>query len=100
MMRLTTLASVLACAAAQSTLLWNQHEDTAVYTSAGLSLKKGTTPTFATATWLNNPIYVEVCIFFLLSIFFSITFVFLKKEDLGSPPVLLKNPFLYRIVLK
>jgi hypothetical protein len=72
MMRLTTLASVLACAAAQSTLLWNQHEDTAVYTSAGLSLKKGTTPTFATATWLNNPIYVEVCIFFCYQYFFQL----------------------------
>jgi hypothetical protein len=31
-----------------------------VYTSCGLSRKKGTTPTFTAATWLNQPIYVEV----------------------------------------
>lgn len=31
-----------------------------MYTSSGLSRHKGTTPTFTTATWLNNPIYVEV----------------------------------------
>jgi hypothetical protein len=30
-----------------------------VYTSAGLSRHAGTTPTFATATWLNAPIFVE-----------------------------------------
>jgi hypothetical protein len=48
-----------AFAASASTLLWVQHEDTAVYTSAGLSRHAGSTPTFATATWLNSPIYVE-----------------------------------------
>ena len=32
-----------------ATLLWVQHEDTAVYTSSGLSRHPGTTPTFATA---------------------------------------------------
>ena len=35
--------------AAASKLLWVQHEDTAVYTSSGLSRHLGTTPTFATA---------------------------------------------------
>lgn len=59
-MRSLLVASAFAAAAAQSTLLWQQHEDAAVYTSAGLSRHKGTTPTFSTATWLNNPIYVEV----------------------------------------
>lgn len=34
-------------------------EELAVYTSAGLSRHAGTTPTFATATWLNAPIFVE-----------------------------------------
>jgi len=34
-------------------------EATAVYTSSGLSRHDGTTPTFATATWLNNPYFVE-----------------------------------------
>ena len=42
-----------------STLLWRQSEEYAVYTSSGLSRHKGTTPTFATATWLNAPIFVE-----------------------------------------
>lgn len=36
-----------------------QHEDTAVYTSSSLSRHKGTTPTFATATWLNKPEMIE-----------------------------------------
>lgn len=35
--------------AAASKLLWVQHEDTAVYTSSGLSRHLGSTPTFATA---------------------------------------------------
>jgi hypothetical protein len=39
--------------------VWTQNEQYAVYTSAGLSRHKGTTPTFATATWLNNPVMVE-----------------------------------------
>jgi len=41
-------------------LLWQQHEDAAVYTSAGLSLHSGRSPTFSTATWLNQPVFVEV----------------------------------------
>lgn len=62
-MRTFAFAAAAAVAAAQnSVLLWNQHEDTAVYTSAGLSRHQGTTPTFATATWLNQPIYVEVSV--------------------------------------
>jgi len=48
-----------AAALAQPKLLWQQHEDVAVYTSAGLSRHAGTTPTFSTATWLNQPIFVE-----------------------------------------
>jgi hypothetical protein len=35
--------------ASASKLLWVQHEDTAVYTSSGLSRHLGSTPTFATA---------------------------------------------------
>ena len=33
-------------------------EAAAVYTSAGLARHVGTTPTFATATWLNKPFFV------------------------------------------
>ena len=52
----------LAAVAAQpvSKLVWQQNEQYAVYTSAGLSRHKGMSPTFATATWLNSPIMVEV----------------------------------------
>ena len=34
-------------------------ENAAVYTSAGLARHVGSTPTFATATWLNKPFYVR-----------------------------------------
>ena len=55
----STLALAVAVSAQKSTLVWTQSEQYAVYTSAGLSRHKGTTPTFATATWLNNPVMVE-----------------------------------------
>ncbi len=61
---LSTLAIAAAVAAVgaqpSSKLIWQQAEAAAVYTSAGLSRHAGTTPTFSTATWLNQPIYVEV----------------------------------------
>ena len=60
MLRLGLIAASLSFAAAQSVLLWQQHEDAAVYTSAGLSLHSGRSPTFSTATWLNQPVFVEV----------------------------------------
>ena len=47
---------------AASKLLWSQHEDVAIYTSAGLSLHLGTAPTFATSAWFFNnslPPFVE-----------------------------------------
>lgn len=50
----TLAAAVVTTAAAQSTLLWHQAVDTAVYTSAGLSRRAGQTPTFSTAT-VRNP---------------------------------------------
>jgi hypothetical protein len=50
--KLVALASSLAVAAAQtSSLLWEQHDDVAVFTSSSIALQSGTTPTFATATW-------------------------------------------------
>lgn len=59
-MRSFVFAAAVATAAAESVLLWQQHEDASVYTSASLARHSGTTPTFGTATWLNNPIFVEV----------------------------------------
>ena len=53
---------VLLARLAASTLLWAQHEPVAIYTSAGLSLHNGSSPTFATsAWWFNNsqPPFVE-----------------------------------------
>ncbi len=55
-MRFSLIAASLAAASAQSQLVWTQNEAAAVYTSAGLSRHADTTPTFATATWLNNPV--------------------------------------------
>ena len=48
--RALAAAAVRSTAAAQATLLWQQHLDVAVYTSAGLSRRAGLTPTFSTAT--------------------------------------------------
>jgi hypothetical protein len=51
-----------AAASAASKLLWAQHEDVAIFTSAGLSLHHGAAPTFATSAWFYNnsaPPFVE-----------------------------------------
>ena len=45
---------VLLARLAASTLLWAQHEPVAIYTSAGLSLHNGSSPTFATSAWWFN----------------------------------------------
>ncbi len=51
-LRLASLAAAMAVAAAQSsTLLWEQHDDVAVFTSSSIALQKDATPTFGTATW-------------------------------------------------
>lgn len=42
-----------------SKLLWTQNEQYAVYTTAGLNKQPGSTPTFAAATWLNQPVMAE-----------------------------------------
>jgi len=54
-----SFSAVAFAAGPTSTLLWVQNENAAVYTSAGLARHVGSTPTFATATWLNKPFYVE-----------------------------------------
>ena len=41
-------------------LIWQQSETTAIYTSASISRHAGKAPTFATATDLNQPLFVEV----------------------------------------
>lgn len=56
---LLALAAAPAASESSSTMIWNQVEAAAVYTSAGISRHTGTTPTFATSTWLNPPICVE-----------------------------------------
>jgi len=56
---IASLSTAAFAAGPTSTLLWVQNEATAVYTSAGLARHVGRTPTFATATWLNKPFYVE-----------------------------------------
>lgn len=45
---------------AASKLIWQQSEDISIYTSASISRHMGKSPTFATATDLNDPIMVEV----------------------------------------
>lgn len=49
-----------AASAANATLIWQQSETISIYTSAAISRHASAPPTFATATDLNNPIYVEV----------------------------------------
>lgn len=63
MRRAVQAASLLCFAAVQADitveLLWNQTEKAAVYSTAGISRHAGTTPTFSTATYLNQPEMVE-----------------------------------------
>lgn len=56
----TALLLASATAATASKLIWQQSEATSIYTSAAISRHQGKAPTFATATDLNQPIYVEV----------------------------------------
>lgn len=56
-MRTFALSLLLPAASAQ--LIWQQSEDIAIYTSASISRHAGAPPTFACATDLNDPIFVE-----------------------------------------
>ena len=58
-MRAAVLLSSV-CSALGAKLVWQQSENIAIYTSASVSRHAGKSPTFATATDLNQPIFVEV----------------------------------------
>ena len=60
MARLLLLGSGALFACAQTTQLWHKYDDVAVFSSAAVSRRTGTTPTFSTASWLNPPIAVSI----------------------------------------
>jgi hypothetical protein len=60
-MRCVSLLVALSSALAyNATLIWQQSEQISIYNSAAIARHANSPPTFATATDLNNPIYVEV----------------------------------------
>lgn len=57
--RAVLLATAVVATSAAATLIWQQSEQTSIYTSAAIARHASAPPTFATATDLNNPIFVE-----------------------------------------